>query len=265
MQFVFAALIVAGLLPFGLALRANRGASLLHAVGWALIAWLSWGITFVVGDGETTAMDPARYCGLCLTGCVGVAVLGARRPHEFAWNFVVLGLFFVMVLPLLETLFIGTHPIDGLRISFLAATLAVGILNYLPTRLGLAAMVMMMVGAGEITLLYSPDSLQGLHATLIVDLTLMGIPWIAWICWMRRRDGSEFDRQWLDFRDRWGLVWSQRVREQFNHASENAGLPVQLTWRGLRSDTGTLDVDRSHEEKSLEILRAILQRFIARA
>jgi hypothetical protein len=39
-----------------------------------------------------------RYLALCLTGCVGVAVLGARRPGVGAWDFVLLGLLAVLLL-----------------------------------------------------------------------------------------------------------------------------------------------------------------------
>jgi len=39
---------------------------------------------------------------------------------------------------------------------------------------------------------------------------------MGWLCqWRRGEEASEFDRLWLRFRDRWGLFWSQRVREQF--------------------------------------------------
>jgi hypothetical protein len=258
MRMVLLSLIVAGLLPIALAIRANRATSLGHALIWSLIAWLSWGVTFLVGDLDRTTMEPARYCALCLTGCVGVAVLGARRPHVFAWNFVVLGLFAVMVLPLLETLFLGTHPNDGLRVFFLSATLAVGILNYLPTRMALPSLVVLIVSAGEIALLYAPGSLPGIGEQRIVDLLLTLIPWLAWGCWSSRADRSEFDRLWLTFRDRWGLVWSQRVREQFNHACLNAGVPAQLTWRGLRAESA----DIAQQQKSLDVLRATLQRFV---
>jgi hypothetical protein len=68
------------------------------------------------------------------------------------------------------------------------------------------------------------------------------------------------DRLWLDFRDAWGLLWGQRVREQFNRAADNAGWPVTLTWGGLRGISGEPGVA---EEKLLETLRAIVQRFVA--
>jgi hypothetical protein len=259
MQMVLTALMLAGLVPLGLALRANRRTSLAHALAWGLSAWLSWGLAFAVADG-----DQGRYCALGLTGCAGVAVLGARRPGVFAWNFVVVGLVAVMVLPLIETAIIGTRSADGLRIFFLAGTIAVGIINYLPTRLAPAAFLLMLVCAGEITLLDAPAWLSVQGATLGFDLLLTAVPWIAWIC-LDRKDAerSEFDRLWLSFRDRWGLVWSQRVREQFNHAAENAGWPVQLMWRGLTREKSEPAVTPADQEKFVATLRATLQRFLA--
>src|SRR2546423_30545 len=101
-------------------------------------------------------LDPTRYLALCLTGCAGVAVLGARRPHVGAWNFVVLGLLAVMLLPLLETVIAGAPSLDVLRVLFLSATLGVGMLNYLPTRLAPAAVLAAFGCAGEIILLVAP-------------------------------------------------------------------------------------------------------------
>jgi hypothetical protein len=262
MSFVLSALIVAGLLPLSLALWANRGTSLLHALIWILVAWLSFGLAFLCDDLERAGMQPGRYCAVCLTGCAGVAVLGARRPHVFAWNFVVLGLFTVMVLPLMETQFIGTYPVDGLRILFMAGTIAVGSLNYLPTRLAPAALLLMLIGAGEMTRLYAPALWPDFGAGMVLALLLSSVPWLAWICLAgRAADRSDFDRLWLSFRDRWGLVWGQRVREQFNNAAQNAGWPVKLAWHGLTHEKD--ESPAADQEKFVEMLQKTLQRFLA--
>jgi hypothetical protein len=248
----------AGLGPFVMALRANRGTSLLYAVIWALIAWIGWGVVFLAGDLDHTAMEPARYCALCLTGCAGIAVLGARRPHVFAWNFVVLGLLSVMLLPLVETWFIGTRSFDGLRIAFLAATLAITGVNYLPTRSGIAALAMLILSAGELVLLYAPEWISGFEAQMVLDAAITMLPWLAYFRWRRTKSLSEADTLWLDFRDGWGLVWGQRVRDQFNSAAENAKLPVRLAWSGIENESD-LTVDQA---KVLATMRAVLQRFI---
>ena len=255
MQIVFACLIIAGLIPLGRALWVNRGTSLTHALAWGMAAWLSWGVAFLLSDGEQVVLEPGRYIALSLTGCAGVAVLGARRPHVLAWDFVVLGLLAVMLLPLIEVQLIGTRSMDGMRVFFLAATIAVGLINYLPTPLVSTVLVLLLVSARQITPAFLPTWLLSHDEACFLDGMLTAVPWIGWISLsdygVKR---SPCDRLWLDFRNRWGLVWSQRVREQFNHAAENAGWPGRLTWGGLVSAN-------ENEEKYLETLRAILQRF----
>jgi hypothetical protein len=259
MRFVIAAAMVAGWFPLLLALRAHRATSLAHALVWANLAWLSWPLALLLDDADGTSISASRYCALGLTGCAGIAVLGARRPHVFAWNFVALGLFAVMVLPLVETLFLGTHPVDPLRIFFMSATIAVGILNYLPTRFAPAVLLLAVACAGEIVLLFAPSWLPGEAGGFVVDALLAATPWVGWSCVRPRRpELSEVDRLWLNFRDSWGLFWGQRVREQFNQAAFNAGWPITLTWRGVRT-TASANVD---DERVSETLRAVLRRFI---
>jgi hypothetical protein len=255
MSSMLAALILVGVIPMGLAVWAKRRTSLSHALVWAVVAWLGWGLAFLLED-----LDAARYCALGLTGCAGVAVLGARRPHVVAWNFVVVGLFAVMILPMVETHVIGTHSLDGLRVLFLAGTIAVGIINYLPTRFAPAAFLLALVCGGELMSLMAPTWLP---VRMIVDLLLTAVPWIAWMS-VRRHDAERppFDRLWLSFRDSWGLVWSQRVREQFNNAAEHAGWPIKLMWQGLVQEKNTPALEPAEQAKIVETLRAALQRFL---
>jgi hypothetical protein len=161
-------------------------------------------------------------------------------------------------LPLIETHIIGTHPVDALRILFMAGTIAVGVLNYLPTRVGSVAFLMMIIMAGEIACLYDRAGMAD-YATSF-DWLLTSVPWIAWLCFTTRRHAgrSEFDELWLSFRDRWGLVWSQRVREQFNNAALHAGWPITLRWRGLTQ----IDSAPLQRSDHVETLRATMQRFL---
>src|SRR5262245_4098557 len=92
-----------GAYPLWQAWRANRRTTLLHAVNWTIASWAAWGLALaLVSVQRPVAGLVARYCALCLTGCAGVAVLGARRPGVGAWNFVVVGLLGVQLLPLAE-------------------------------------------------------------------------------------------------------------------------------------------------------------------
>ena len=217
------------LIPWFEAWRRNRETTVLHAVHWGMLAWLAWG--YVIGK---EAFGDATLIALCLTGCAGVAVLGARRPQVGAWNFVVLGLAAVMLLPLAEGWILGTRSLDGLRQFFLVSTLAIGIGNYLPTRLAWGGCSL---GLGCGLLLWEKWAMSssldhswhdGAHLAILLS------PWLAWIPLLKKsREGRPLDDVWLSFRDRMGIVWAQRVREQFNASAKNQNWPVELTWRGV--------------------------------
>src|SRR5947209_2243184 len=151
-------LFLSGFYPLWRAWQANRRTTLLQAVNWSVVAWASWAWALLPGAGDSPAGGTLGYLALCLTGCAGVAVLGARRPGVGAWNFVLVGLLAVLLLPLAERLRApGPLPLAGPRAVFLAGTLAVGILlNYLPTRLAAAAGLLALACALEVVLLVDP-------------------------------------------------------------------------------------------------------------
>jgi hypothetical protein len=203
------------------------------------------------------AADVLGYLALGLTGCAGVAVLGARRPGVGAWNFVLLGLLLVLLLPLAEGGFLGgeVEP-GGVRLAFLTATLAVGLGNYLPTRLGAGAGVLLIACAGQLLALFGPRHLERLALRETSCLLAGCAPWVSWLnLAVRRPPGNDLDRLWLGFRDRFGLVWGLRLREQFNRAAANAGWPVRLGWSGFE------ELDSTAEPAPREILHALLKRF----
>ena len=227
-----AAMLLAGL-PLADAWRYNQRTALAHAIAWATAAWLAW-LTAAIGD-----WPAVHYLALCLTGCAGIAVLGARRPGVGAWNFVVAGLLVVLLRPLWET---ADRELGPVYLYFLGAVLAVPLLNYLPTRLGPAAVVL---GCGCALQMPCPQWRIGI---LLVALA----PWTAWLMVRRRRAASELDRLWLSYRDRLGYLWASRVRQQFNTAAVHAGWTARLAWNGMEGDSPA---------EALTTLRAVLKRF----
>jgi hypothetical protein len=240
---VTALLLLTGAYPLARAALANRRTALAHALAWAALAWLTW-VVLTAGAAFGGAEPSAgRYVALCLTGCAGVAVLGARRPGVGAWNFVVLGLLVVLLLPLAEGL--GRVELSVPRRLFLAGTLAVGCLNYVPTRLWPAALL---AAAGCALELFWPAGAG--------RLALAAAPWAGFVIMAWRAElASEFDRTWLRFRDSFGALWAERTRDQFNRAAANAGLAGRLGWGGLR---GAPAAEQGH---LLDTLRALLKRF----
>jgi hypothetical protein len=87
---------------------------------------------------------------------------------------------------------------------------------------------------------------------------LASAPWTGWLACRGPRPASEFDALWRDYRDRFGLVWGLRAREQFNRAAVHAGWAVCLHWSGLRPARAGAPDDPG---PALAALRAILKRF----
>jgi hypothetical protein len=256
MQLLAGLLLLSAALPLGRALARSRGSTLCYPLLWAWAAWLAWLV--VVGGGAFWPWCAAPlhcYLALCLTGCAGVAVLGARRPGAAAWNFVVLGLLAVLLLPVAEGF--GTPRLNAIYLSFLGATLAAALLNYVPTALAPAAVSLAVACGVQLAGLATggnPDWLT-LSAGCLIGLT----PWLGWAALGRRgRAATEFDRTWLAFRDHYGVVWGQRTREQFNRAAANAGWPVTLTWHGLQPAAAGKPPEPA---LPLETLQALLKRF----
>src|SRR5262245_30445883 len=127
-------LLLACLYPLFRAWRGAAGTTLRHAVAWVIAAWLVACATWLAGGGRE-----GRYLALSLAACAGVAVLGARRPGVGAWNLVVAGLLAALALPYLRGL--GELKLEPAHLAFLAAVLAVGLGNYLPTRQAATAVV----------------------------------------------------------------------------------------------------------------------------
>src|SRR6185437_13964814 len=108
---------------------------------WAVLAWATW--TGVAWNRVLHAEKEGRlgpYLSLGLTGCAGIAVLGARRPGVAAWNFVVVGLLAVLLLPVVNGW--GEVRLETVHELFLCAILIVPLLNYLPTRLAPAVLLL---------------------------------------------------------------------------------------------------------------------------
>ena len=222
--------------------RSCTGSTIRHALGWATAAWVAWCV----------GVSPEwRYVGLCLTACAGVAVLGARRPGVGAWHFVVVGLLVTLLLPLLMGL--GTLRLQREQGWFLGAVLFVGVSNYLPTRLFLPVVLLLTWCALELAFV------SGLREpTSVEPFLLLAVPWSAWL--VRPSAGlTRFDRTWWRFRHRFGFLWAERMRDQFNRAAENANLGATLERGGLAGKT----LDDAMRARAETLLGALLRRFDA--
>jgi hypothetical protein len=255
-----------GAIPIVQAARANRQTTLFHAIIWTIGAWLGWIAAACLNAPQGQPNDTFfPYLALALTGCSSMAVLGARRPGVAAWNFVILGLLIVMVFLLMEgRLAEDDWILRRVRTVFLASTIAIGFLNYVPTRLAPAAILLALGCALEILSISGSESqtANGDSSRAIGRLLVGLAPWAAYaqLRW-HPKPRSEFDEIWLRFRNSYGMFWAQRLREQFNLSAKNSDWPVVLRWQGLRILHGASPHGPADRQAMYDNLRALMKRF----
>ena len=103
-------------------------------------------------DADSHGSALVRFALAAATFCPLMAVLGAKRPQHRGWQWVVASLWLVLVWPAGQAALAGV----GLELFiawklFLLGLIALGVVNYLPTRHWLAALL---VAAGQLALLW---------------------------------------------------------------------------------------------------------------
>jgi hypothetical protein len=257
------ALHLTGIWPLFKAWQANRHTALFPTIQWLIAAWVGWAWSLLALARAWPDIAAVRYVALSLSCAATVAVLGARRPALYAWNFVVAALLLVTLLPVAEMLLRGPFQLDMVRAFFVSGLTTVAILNYVPTRLGWGAVFFGLGAFLEIGSLVDIKAGSRGPMALAGAFLLALSPWVGLITLSSLPiPASAFDRTWFDFRDRFGMMWSQRLREQFNRAAMNAGWPVILYWNGLRVMAGEHLPTREEQDEILKTLKALMKRFM---
>ena len=84
--------------------------------------------------------EPLRFIAAVATFCPSISLLGAKRPQDGMWNFIVLTLWGMLALPAAEVFFLQrgqTLEVNDLRAWFLWGLIVTGTVNLLPTRMWL--------------------------------------------------------------------------------------------------------------------------------
>lgn len=251
--------------------------TLTSAWGWALAALLAWsGVELAAGTGllsDPGWLDPLRLAAIGLTFCPAISLIGAKRPQHAAWNFVVLSLWGIVLLPAAETFFLQrgqAFEMGDARGWFLWLLILLGPINFLPTRFWLGALLL---AAGQVLALSA--HLPLLRLTRLPEREAIGLMLaagamvVAWLAARRKRvAGKPYDRLWLDFRDSFGLLWSLRVQERVNALASQEGWPIELTWSGFcdRTSGAPLQgIEPAVEPILRTSLTGLLRRFVDRA
>lgn len=255
--------------------RQLRGTTLLAPCGWTLAALAMLVLSQLIAAGqvaEANWVQHVRYLAGCATFCPLMAVLGAKRPQDRAWQFVVLSLYIVLALPALQQWL--ARPFANFELHsawqwFVCILIAVGLFNSLPTRYWPSALL---AAAGQGSLLWPWLPLQDFRSQLTepAELASLGamfwclsVALWAWDLPRRRSTPSPADRVWLDFRDLLGAMWSLRVMERINAAGTQLNWPLRLRWGGWTGKPHAADETIEMPPAMLRSWRMLLRRFVS--
>lgn len=210
-----------------------RGTTLLAALFWAVIAWSFMGLRLLMPLESQTYL---HYVSGVLIVVPVLAALGAKRPQNGAWQFIVLTLVGVLLLPVLQGWAYGdlvphVHPLFRWLVI---GHVVLGVGNYIVTRYWLSAFLF---GCGAARIEISQRSTiwtawdDGVFESLVYFMIALVCAWIV----SRRaaKRGLGLQHLWRNFRDAYGAVWALRVAERLNAAAKQHGWPVEFTWGGI--------------------------------
>lgn len=250
-----------------------------------LAAPCRWAAAAVVAVMAAVAVDDVwsaataahiHYLAAVSTLAPFVALLGAKRPQNRAWQWIVAALLLLLALHSLKAMVIdrGAAPEPHLAWRwFLAILLAAELINYLPTpNAGPAVLVF----AGQVCLLadYLPSRVGSIEHRPAWGLLLLAVAVILATIRAKRRtaspatpaealgeNGRSLNHDWLEFRDGYGVLWALRVAERMNAMARQYAWPIRLGWQGFRPLDARSPTEPDVRPAVDRAFRAILSRF----
>jgi len=274
-----AALVATGCAMFG-AWRV-RGSTAVPAALWATLAGaalageMAWRAAGALHD--PPAVAAVRLVAAALSLCPIISLLGAKRPQHGVWQLIVATLAVVLALPAATATLVrpGTFPdVPLLARGFMLLLVAVGWLNFIGTRRGLAATL---VVAGQIILLRSflplgvpvSPAAAGLDAIGCLLVAAGGVLAAAMSAWPPRPAAAghplaaRIDPPWLALRETLGAAWTLRIAERFDAIAASRGWPCRLRFRGL--DPGAEAAAGAWEAAAERVFRSLMRRFVSQS
>ena len=219
----------------GTTLTAPRNWAIL-ALGCAVIVELAVATELI---GEQSSLRMLHYTSGILTFAPFMALLGAKRPQNAAWQFVVLTMLIVLALPAGSSFIYGNRLAVPWMIAWLLwALIGFEVITFIATRLWLSA-----VGVAVAQAIALHSNLPGAGwlaeyrtAVVIVAAISGGLLPAMQVVLVSRNpaagDERTLRRMWSDFRALFGATWSLRVMMMFNDAAERNNWPIRLGWGG---------------------------------
>jgi hypothetical protein len=259
-------------------IRRVWGSTLTAPVAWCAVSALTFAAVetyLAVSRGETTDLIRSllRYATVASTFCPIMAVLGSKRPQDRGWQWIVLSLWIVLLVPAGQALAAPSGQrleLSAIWRSMLITLIAMELLNYLPTRFALPA-ILATVGQGILLVEYLLNRETSELATgsglLLILIAGLGAPLSG------RRPGKKtgqlnqpepverLERRWFAFRDGWGAFWALRILQRVNQTAELSGWPVRLHWSQGFVGEKVADVDDAVVAHIEQTFDSLLRRF----
>lgn len=251
-----------------------------HVRGTTLVAPLLWvalsAVCLASGALLATKLEgiswsALRFAVATSTFCPLMAVLGAKRPQDRGWQWVVLTLWIVLVWPAAQAVVLPA----GVRVElfvawklFLWGLILLGLFNYLPTRYWRSAIL---VALGQVLLLrehlWLPSEGSDSVSQLVAYLSLLSATGLvsssgAPSAGTPDAPLSALSLQWISFRDRYGSFWALRLLGRVNQAAQQRKWPLRLDWSGLVT-TGEHEPNEQQLEELSQTMDSVLRRFNA--
>jgi hypothetical protein len=258
---------------------AVRGSTAVPAAVWGVLAAVAFavetGCRAAGGLADPAAGAAARLAVTALAVCPAMALLGAKRPQHGAWQFIVAALAVVIALPAVSAALVrpGTMPDVGLLWrAFLLVLVAVGWMNFVATRQGVAASL---VACGQLLVIRAflpfaeaapaagsgPDAsaaaVDAVAACLIAGGAVVAAVRAATARRLAVGVDAGIERPFLALRETLGAAWALRIAERFNAVAVERGWPCRLRFAGLEP-AGADGPWRADAERAF---RALARRF----
>jgi hypothetical protein len=245
-----------------------RGTTLVAPCLWVAIAASCLLFLSIVQIQATAglAISVLRFVVASITLCPLIAVLGAKRPQDRGWQWVVAALWLILVWPAAQTLVNPAGPEFEIFLPwkfFIGALIAMGPLNYLPTRHWLASIL---VAGGQLLLFGKFLGIEQPKAWLAAAMFCFCVA--SLLVLIRHKSHTPANAalpvqtgRWLGFRDAYGAFWGLRIMQRINETAALRNWPVELTWSSFENvnDEPIADVHHTEADQALDTL---LRRFL---
>jgi hypothetical protein len=246
-----------------------RGTTLIAPTIWsvAAIACLAVANAALYSGSDSSSVSwrpPLQYFAGVTSLCPAMALFGAKRPQNGAWQFIVLSLWIVLCLPSLHWWAVGDDAfgVHSAQSWFLLILLLMTGSNYCATRFAVSSLLVTVAQfllLGEFLPISLPIPRLAQHSVAFCTLAIILIA----LDWPRKRVARfSLDRVWLDFRDAFGAVWALRVQQRLNQSATMYGWNVRLDWRGFVPVEGTA-ISPEIQKSLQDNLSNLLRRFVS--